>query len=746
MWPPISNSNACLRTFLVQRLEDVLPAFNHHIPEAFRADLAGVVILTHSYSYKEFSSFGAELSCPCYHVTTLGTSGWNAKLGINHEVEQEGQGVQFGSPGVSLGGVAVTIIAIRNQAKRIVLSSGSAPGTADGALGHIVFGSHEHQGTVAEFLASPKQAVCAGGITLKIWKMTPASSWTEVDLVIVTLMDDGDTLFNVSCTEILNPEPSCRDSGRDMIQSLPAGYRLEFLGYFPCIMRGQNRYGEPNVESKGLDSIIGQDVPMLGFCTLGEIGNNTSLSNPNGWNACRKSSTSIYLGATVFACFATRSSTKSEVKSRGLEPFALVEKPPEEDLVRSVKSSLAWLHSSPSVLSIASERQETSPADASASLSISQRLQSWFGLGMCCQCPDSGAKAPKELIVSYPTSTAAPQGPQADASLTKMANFARVLRGIPLSSCGGGSTEACGFWIPGQFSNEKLFGLSRKVEVVDVFLSQVIRPPPGANEKMWAFSKSLDATAGAADIALRLCNNDPTDVHEVMGQLTFWVDRACVDQDSGDEKMRIIHDHLEDFLVNARYVCCLISEQYFTRLWCIFEVCCSFAYRDINTIIVGGFSVAMRLPYAQQIADSILHLSVASAQCFDPADRHIIEDKITANFVSIEHFETFAKLAALGILVRDALALMVEYDNLVMWELWLSTVRACQFQELEAAMKCFDITKVQQQLFEMHPDSRSATQTNKRLKECNKTFVRPWFDAKVAPLILRERARAVIRA
>jgi len=732
--PPIWSPNACLRTFLVQKLEHLRPAFFHHIPEAFRANLAGVLLLTHSFGKEEFTAFATEFLCPCFHITTLGTSGWNAVLGINHEVEQEGQGYQFGGPGVAFGGAAIVVIAVLNQAKRVALSSDSAPGLAEGALGHIFFGAHEHQASVAEFLLSPKQAVCAGGISLKIWKMGATLHWTEVAFVVVTLLDDGNTLFNVSCTDVLNPEPACRDRGRDMIQSLPEGYRPELLGYFPCIMRGQNRYAEPNVEAKGLDQIIGQDIPVLGFSTLGEIGNNTVISNPDGWNACRPSSTAIYQGATVYALLAVKDEAGWKPKPRGLNAFACLQGPQDPPRVAS------------------------SPTDDS----LSQLFHHWFGtmqsswpLTLCCESKGGMCAAvTMERVTAEPVLAQVPcihngsdlKVPTSNVNVVKRASFTRVLRGIPLTACGGGSTEAVGFWIPEKFSNEKLFGLSFSVPLVDVFLSQVIRPPPGANQEMWAFSKSLDVTTGAADIALRLCHEDPAKVPQMMDKMTFWVDRACVNQDGGDEKMQIIHDHLEDFLLSARYVCCLISEQYFTRLWCIFEICCSFAYRDMNTIIVGGISVAMRLPYAQQIAHTIVHLSVASAQCFDPADRHIIEDKITANFVSIEHFEAFAQIAALGLVVRDALGLIVEYENFVMWELWLNTVKECQFGELEVAMQGFDIADVHQRLLEMYPDTPSATQTSRRLKECYKTFVRPWFDAKVAPILLRERARASIKA
>eukprot|EP00971_Amphidinium_carterae_P197111 3912178-Amphidinium_carterae.1 len=87
--------------------------------------------------------------------------------------------------------------------------------------------------------------------------------WIEVDYIILTMMNAEECVFNVSCTEILSPEPSCRSEGLEMLKSLPAGYRPEFVGLFPCVLRGTNMYATRNVESRGFEKVLGQRVPIL---------------------------------------------------------------------------------------------------------------------------------------------------------------------------------------------------------------------------------------------------------------------------------------------------------------------------------------------------------------------------------------------------------------------------------------------------------------------------------------------------
>jgi len=721
--PSLARPNASLSTFMVRNVADLRPAFETHVPEPMISELCGVILLTHSFSTEDVTAFATSLPCTCYHAATCGTIGWDASCGFSHEVEQEGRAKELGSTtGVKVGGTAVTVIAVRRephqreQRARVVLTCGSAPTIADGAIGHVVLGSMRGQSTFVEFIQSPKQAVCAGGLTATISQMVN-QLWVQVDYLVLSFMDrfyTDSSLFNVCCAELLDEDPVCRGQGLAMINSLPSGYRPEFIGQFQCVLRGQAMYSKQNVESEGLEKILGQRAPVCGFVTLSEIGNATAR-NPDGWNSRQPKCTRFHAGAVVLCCFAVVDS----------EPWV------REHTVQMPYSRL--------------EQKQ-----AAVALPARSWTESWFpwtcAPAVCCTCGDG--RRDMWAYESVQTTSYKPMlADHVENVVGSDSGYQKVLRGLLLQECGSATTKSYLFWVPGARPNEEMFRTSKPVKEVDVFISQVIMPMEGTNPSFFAFGKAMDVYLAASIIATKLsrdANNPTKRARELLDKMTFWVDRACVDQDDDDEKMRIIKTHLEDFLVHARFFLCVITPHYFTRLWCIFEFCCAFAYReDFDTIVTGGFSSSFRLSEAQQIATSITNISVANARCFDQRDRDIIEEKIRDHFISVAHFETFTKTAALAMLVRGALPMIIEYNISEVWQVWIDTVRACEFHDLEAALSIFDIQKAHEALREQLPDSPTTTRIFDRIQCCSTDFVDTWFYEEVAPLIRTKRIRSL---
>ena len=196
--------------------------------------------------------------------------------------------------------------------------------------------------------------------------------------------------------------------------------------------------------------------------------------------------------------------------------------------------------------------------------------------------------------------------------------------------------------------------------------------------------------------------------------------------------------------MNAKYVLCILSPHYFTRLWCIFEFCCALAERDDpNTMVIGAGGMAWCLPLGQQLVESIVNMSVATAQCYDLSDRHIIESKIEANYVSMEHFQEFAKLSALGLIAKGTLASIIEFNFMETWQLWSDTAGRLGFEELQEAIASFDPHAARQAFYDQMPDSLDETQSWRRMRHFNLHVVDKWFDAKVKPLISEARDSAV---
>mmetsp|Transcript_12270 Transcript_12270/g.27852 ORF Transcript_12270/g.27852 Transcript_12270/m.27852 type:complete len:714 (+) Transcript_12270:121-2262(+) len=690
--PSFTRPNSSLSTFMVQEAADLEPAFNEHVPEPIRSELCGVILLSHSFSTEDVRAFAASLPCRCYHAVTCGTIGWDASLGFSHEVEQEGRGKELGSKGVRVGGTAITVIAVRKvpdkreRRARVVLSSGSAPTVADGAIGHVVMGSMRGQKPLDAFLSSQKHAVCAGGLTLNIVELVN-HKWVQVDYLVLTFLDPFYTdscLFNVCVVEILDETPLCSGKGMDMIRSLPSGYRPEFIGQFQCALRGQAMYPKQNVESEGLEKLLGQRAPVCGFVTLTEFGNDTAMRNPDGWNARQLNSTRFYGGAVVLCCFAVVDAEPWVVEHTIQTPYARM------------------------------PQREVSATPAG---------NPWFPW-LCCTCENRGERVAYESV---------------QPSTYKSVNASDEEQII------GYGTESQK--VLGTRSNGAMFNTSRHVKEVDVFISQVIMPMQGYSPGQYGLGKAMDVHLATSKLAMKLsrhASNPKKTATELLEKMTFRVDRACVDQDDDNKEMRIIKPHSEDFLVDAQFFLCMITPHYFTRLWCIFEFCCAFAYRhDFDMILLGGFSSSFLLSHAQAIAASIVNLSVADAGCFDPRDRDIIEEKIRANFLSLEHFEAFTKTAALAMIVRDALPIIVEYNIEDVWQVWMDAVRACEFHDLEAAMSIFDIQKAHERLHGQVPDPPSSTRIFDRIHLCSTHYVDTWFLEELAPLIRTKRGRCL---
>ncbi|CAB9531555.1 expressed unknown protein [Seminavis robusta] len=217
-----------------------------------------------------------------YVTETYGILGFDQDLKQNVELMEKGRGSEYGCCGGSGGQGCVAI------------------GYYDGAIaGH----TDDFPKDVASLMVVADQskswaAVQAkaplhyGGITKQCWKVNTEGN--EISLVEVPYFWVADN--QGAMTGVATFKGDAAEATKSLLQELPKGYKTTGdVGLFPCFTRGVNEYGEENVES----TVIGSVMPsprIYGMFAHGELGPTSFASftdKPNNLPCTQHGSTSI---------------------------------------------------------------------------------------------------------------------------------------------------------------------------------------------------------------------------------------------------------------------------------------------------------------------------------------------------------------------------------------------------------------------------------------------------------------------
>eukprot|EP00927_Polykrikos_kofoidii_P024497 TRINITY_DN22264_c0_g1_i1.p1 TRINITY_DN22264_c0_g1~~TRINITY_DN22264_c0_g1_i1.p1 ORF type:complete len:613 (-),score=89.58 TRINITY_DN22264_c0_g1_i1:216-1814(-) len=531
-------------------------------------------------------------------------------------------------------------------------------------------------------------------------------------MVVLTVMQTANTKINVCHSHGVNdgsgPKTASAREGKIVAETMPPGFKATWVANFQCLSLGWNTFGKYNEEVNGLMGLFGEDCPVFGMYCRGEIGNCTNY-NPSGWHSQRSSP-----DVTVMDNFCS-------------DVFVCAER---IDKVSTGSCSYQCCSDSRGAAEIENMRSLTMIPVSSSTRPVGQGHMT----------ASAGSEVLKEWVPEETTG-----GKEAYKKYQRSVLFETVCA----SSAGGVS-----FWMhPGGTPLAERFSQSQESSEVEVFVSHALLPDRNAPSHrlgspiLYAAHKCNDLFLGSRSIITRWLSRGKIkegEIDDAMKALTFWVDFACVDDGNNvPKKMYIIKRHLEDFVNNANYVMCLVSTQYFSRLWCIYEFSCMCKYHeDLDTIIISNASLALFDLERDVIAESVANISVKGAQCFDKSDRTIIERKIEAEYKSVAHFELFAKFSACALCARSSIFWGVETYPRVL-TIWCDCAHRCGFRKLASAFREIDVSALRATIRQDIPDLPAETKCLERMLILENKFTHEWFTRKIVPMMNAERQKAI---
>jgi len=195
-------------------------------------------------------ALGLHGMCPIYVADCYGIVGWDDAVKANVELMEEGRGTEYGGVG-GKGGEGVVVVAFRGDGH--VASAPDASGGLPSAGLHMLV-------TGGDVPAPSLAGAIYGGVAKACYRLEHSG-----DLVSVPQ-------FAISSPSAVLSSFAGEAGEAATKAAAEASTKPEVAGYFPCYMRGINKYGEDGVEpaafaSNGLDS-----VKLFGMFAHGEFG------------------------------------------------------------------------------------------------------------------------------------------------------------------------------------------------------------------------------------------------------------------------------------------------------------------------------------------------------------------------------------------------------------------------------------------------------------------------------------------
>lgn len=251
---------SCVETFLVQGDINEASLSMKCASLANYMDLKTVVFFSLGVSEELIQrvaggALGLHGACPVFVVDCYGIIGWDQKEGKNVELMEKGRGTEYGGVGGS-GGKGVVVAAFRGPAYTPTVGAGqlTAPGES-----HMLVCNAE-----ASFEPAASGAVY-GGMAKKCFVMDSSTgNLQEIERFAVS----GNVTSAVSTFA-----GDAAEAASIIVKAMPdeaAG--VNAAGYFPCFMRGINKYGRDGVECAEFLVSGMRKVKLFGMFAHGELG------------------------------------------------------------------------------------------------------------------------------------------------------------------------------------------------------------------------------------------------------------------------------------------------------------------------------------------------------------------------------------------------------------------------------------------------------------------------------------------
>jgi len=300
------------------------------------------------------------------------------------------------------------------------------------------------------------------------------------------------------------------------------------------------------------------------------------------------------------------------------------------------------------------------------------------------------------------------------------------------------TSSSASFWDQGNFGpymqwSQRYFSASGEACVGDspvIFLSHAWSAPEAWDSLMGQACSYSELKAAALCIVAKDLAAKHLGSASAWEDVTFWVDKCCIPQ--GHSDILSLHIHLiEEFVQLCDGLVVMFTWTYFTRLWCVYEWACFLVFHDPCDLILSADAV-YRASTEQRFLDAVRHFRVDSCQCSNDEDRAILARKIEDYYGDNEHFERFLKFTAIALVARS-LVLRGARSQLGLGR-WVSLAAECGFHDLTDAIRAADpaawwtATVVHQ-----------VNTTSQDMQVAFQELGEAWFDAEVAPLIIKEK-------
>jgi len=251
--------------------------------------------------------------------------------------------------------------------------------------------------------------------------------------------------------------------------------------------------------------------------------------------------------------------------------------------------------------------------------------------------------------------------------------------------CDSHLEDCCAFWRSSR-GDKAHYGLSADAKDVDVFVSHSWSPPEDWEARMgegvdYAEVKATTLAMMAKDFAQEHRSLDQ------WGSTSFWVDKACIYQDSPELKSLSI-SLIEKFLAKCDSMCVIFTWTYLERLWCVYEWACVLVSKPPEKVFLQTelFVKEETLPL---YLDAVRHFSLKTTKCFDTDDRKVLEGKIATEYASTEAFETLVQATVIALMARSMAFRAGRSPSLekTFFTPWIMLARELGFSELADSLQ-----------------------------------------------------------
>lgn len=229
-----------------------------------------------------------------------------------------------------------------------------------------------------------------------------------------------------------------------------------------------------------------------------------------------------------------------------------------------------------------------------------------------------------------------------------------LLRATPASSLAAAWTDdhmkTCKEFWSSSVGTSSNYALSHDADWVDVFVSHSWQPPVDWEQMMgpdvdYAEIKAATLAVMAKDVATAQRSL------QEWGQITFWVDKACIAQDHAELKAMSIK-LLDNFIAKCDSMCVLFTWTYLERLWCVYEWACVLVHKPTEKVHLQTelFVKEETLPL---YLGAVRNFSLANTKCGFEEDRRVLEAKINEAYVSKDHFEVLVQATVIALMARS---------------------------------------------------------------------------------------------